>query len=99
MNKEDLNLLSEARRRGAIMETLKVTFPDGVDFIVLWRSLVTQGHSLTEKELRADVVYLGNDGYLEYKKSGEDILFVTATNKGIRLAKGVLKDDMVLVRK
>lgn len=97
MNKEQIEAIENARRRGLILQNLKQKYPNGVDFIVLQKALEIQGHSLSKRELAALVEYLNGGEYVCVTYSQKYILVVTLSKKGIDLLDKSISDVGVLV--
>ena len=97
MNKEQIEAIENARRRGLILQNLKQKYPDGVDFIVLQKALEIQGHNLSKRELAALIEYLNGGEYVCVTYAQKYILVITLTKKGIDLLDKINTDVGVLV--
>lgn len=97
MNKEQIEAIENARRRGLILQNLKQKYPDGVDFIVLQKALEIQGHSLSKRELASLITYLNDGGYVKVTYFKNYILTVVLDKKGIDLLEGSINDIGVII--
>jgi hypothetical protein len=84
--------------KGRIMGILVREYPNGMDMALLRKVLSNININLTHKDLYGYIVYLRDIGYLSTKEVDTDkddlwdILYVTATTRGINFYDGVLKD-------
>jgi hypothetical protein len=73
-------------------------YPEGIDLVLLRRVLANINVPLTHKEIYGYVIYLRDVGYVTTKEvdvDGDelwDILYVTATTKGLNFIDGILTD-------
>jgi hypothetical protein len=84
--------------KGRIMGILVREYPNGIDMVLLRKVLSNININLTPKELYAYIVYLRDIGYAVTKEVDIDkddiwdILYVTATTRGINFYDGVLPE-------
>ena len=92
MNKEQIEAIENARRRGLILQNLKQKYPDGVDFVVLQKALEIQGHSLSKRELASLIEYLKDGEYVKVTYFKNYILVITLSKKGIDILEHSISD-------